>query len=47
MLYDLRNERIKFADDWQKVKVNPLPPSVDTGSFVIMKQNVDYFRRSQ
>ena len=35
MLYDLRNERIKFADDWRKVKVNPLPPNVDTGSFVI------------
>jgi len=46
MLYDLRNERIKFADDWRKVKVNPLPPNVDTGSFVIMKENVDYFRRN-
>lgn len=46
MLYDLRNGRIKFADDWRKVRVNPLPPNVDTGSFVIMKNNVDYFRRN-
>jgi ribose transport system substrate-binding protein len=47
MLYDLRNERIKFADDWRKLQVNPLPPNVDTGSFVIMKKNVDYFRRNK
>jgi ribose/xylose/arabinose/galactoside ABC-type transport system permease subunit/ABC-type sugar transport system substrate-binding protein len=47
MLYDLRNARIKFADDWQKIKVNPLPPNVDTGSFVITRQNVDYFRRQE
>ena len=47
MLYDLRNERIKFADDWRKLQVNPLPPNVDTGSFAIMKKNVDYFRRNK
>ncbi len=46
MIYDLRNERIKFADDWRKLHVNPLPPNVDTGSFVITKNNVDYFRRN-
>ena len=46
MLYDLRNGRIKFADDWRKLQVNPLPPNVDTGSFVIVKKNVDYFRQS-
>jgi ribose transport system substrate-binding protein len=47
MLFDLRNDRIRFTDDWRKVGVNPLPPVVDTGTFVIDKSNVDYFRRSQ
>ncbi len=47
MLYDLRNERIRFTDNWRKVRVNPLPPNVDTGSFVISRQNVECFRREQ
>ena len=47
MLYDLRNGRIKFTDDWRKVGVNPLPPVVDTGTFVIDKRNVDEFRRNK
>jgi ribose transport system substrate-binding protein len=47
MLYDLRNDRIRFADDWHKVNVNPLPPNVDTGSFVITRTNVDYLRHGQ
>jgi ribose transport system substrate-binding protein len=45
MLYDLHNGRIKFADDWRKIHVNPLPPNVDTGTFVITRENVRYFRR--
>jgi ribose/xylose/arabinose/galactoside ABC-type transport system permease subunit/ABC-type sugar transport system substrate-binding protein len=47
MLYDLRNGRIKFTDDWRKVHVNPLPPLVDTGTFVVDKSNVAYFRRNK
>lgn len=47
MLYDLRNGRIKFIDDWRKVGVNPLPPDVDTGTFVIDSTNVDPFRRNR
>ncbi len=47
MLYDLRNNRIKFTDDWKKVRINPLPPTVDTGTFVIDKTNVAAFRRNQ
>ena len=47
MLYDLRNGRIKFTDDWRKVGVNPLPPVVDTGTFVIDKRNVADFRRNK
>jgi len=47
MLYDLRNERIKFVDDWQQVRVNPLPPNVDTGSFVITRENVKQFRHNR
>ena len=46
MLYDLRNDRIKFIDDWKRVRVNPLPPTVDTGTFVIDKDNVASFRRT-
>ncbi len=45
MIYDLRNERIRFLGDWRKVGVNPLPPFVDTGTFVIDRNNVEYFRR--
>lgn len=47
MLYDLHNERIKFADDWRKPQINPLPPNVDTGSFIITKNNVAFFRRNK
>ena len=45
MLYDVRNGRIKFIDDWHKVNINPLPPVVDTGTFVVDKSNVASFRR--
>jgi ribose transport system substrate-binding protein len=47
MLYDLHNNRIKFADDWRKLGVNPLPREVDTGTFIITKENVDSFRRDK
>ena len=47
MLYDLRNDRIKFTDDWRKIGVNPLPPVVDTGTFVIDRANVADFRRNK
>jgi ribose transport system substrate-binding protein len=47
MLYDLRNDRIKFTGDWRKIGVNPLPPVVDTGTFVIDKTNVESFRRNR
>jgi len=47
MLYDLHNDRIKFIDDWKKVQVNHLPPTVDTGTFVIDKNNVASFRRNR
>jgi ribose transport system substrate-binding protein len=47
MLYDVRNGRIKFIDDWHKVNVNPLPPVVDTGTFVIDRSNVVSFRRNR
>lgn len=47
MLYDLRNGKINFVNDWQQIQVNPLPPNVDTGSFVITKENVSRFRRDQ
>jgi ribose transport system substrate-binding protein len=46
MLYDLHNDRIQFTKDWKKVGVNPLPINVDTGTFVITKDNVAQFRRN-
>jgi ribose transport system substrate-binding protein len=45
MIYDLRNSRIKFVNDWQQIGVNPLPTNVDTGNFVVTKENVSHFRR--
>ncbi|MFI5386062.1 MAG: substrate-binding domain-containing protein [Fimbriimonadales bacterium] len=45
LLYDLRNGKIKMVNDWQKVGVNPLPTNVDTGSFPITKDNVNFFVR--
>ena len=47
MLYDLRNGRIKFVDQWEQIHVNPLPPNIDTGSFVITKDNVARFRHGR
>jgi ribose transport system substrate-binding protein len=47
MLYDLRNDRIKFVDGWQQINVNPLPPNIDTGCFVITKENVARFRHAK
>jgi len=46
MLYDLRNQRIRSTGMWNKIQVNPLPPDVDTGSFVITRSNVEYFKRN-
>jgi len=43
MLYDIRNGRVKLVEDWKRADVNPLPPYVDTGSFIIDKSNVRYF----
>ena len=45
LLYNLRNGDIHMVKDWKKVGVNPLPPNVDTGSFVITKDNVNDFVR--
>jgi ribose transport system substrate-binding protein len=47
LLYNLRNGDIKLINDWKKVGVNPLPPNVDTGSFMISAENVDYFFRKE
>jgi len=47
MLYDLRNDRIRFVEDWTKIGVNPLPPLVDTGSFVMTRENVRQFRHDK
>jgi len=43
MLYDLRNGHIKLVDDWRELGIHPLPPNVDTGSFLITRQNVRSF----
>ena len=43
LVHDLRNDRIKFVNDWKKVNINPLPSNVDTGTFMITKANVKEF----
>lgn len=43
MLYNLKNDQVKLVKDWKSAKINPLPPSVDTGSFLITKENVSQF----
>ncbi|MFI5386063.1 MAG: substrate-binding domain-containing protein [Fimbriimonadales bacterium] len=43
LLYNIRNQNVKLVDDWKQAGINPLPPSVDTGSFVITRANVKHF----
>lgn len=43
MLYNIRNNQVKLVDDWKKANIVPLPPLVDTGSFVINKENAHQF----
>lgn len=45
MLYNLRNGQVKLVDNWRDVGVNPLPPNVNTGCFLITKENLRYFQR--
>jgi ribose/xylose/arabinose/galactoside ABC-type transport system permease subunit/ABC-type sugar transport system substrate-binding protein len=47
LLYNLKNGDIKLINDWKKIGVNPLPPNVDTGSFTISRDNVDFFFRKE
>lgn len=47
LLYNLRNGDIKLVKDWKKIGVNPLPPTVDTGCFVVTKDDVNYFFRDE
>jgi ribose transport system substrate-binding protein len=47
LLYNLRNGDMRMINDWKKVGVNPLPLSVDTGSFAISAANVDFFFRKE
>ncbi|MGO8747484.1 MAG: substrate-binding domain-containing protein [Thermoguttaceae bacterium] len=47
MLYDLRNDRIKFNKDWRTLGINPLPREIDTGCFIINRDNVVNFVRRQ
>lgn len=43
LVYNLRNNQIRMVHDWKKIGVSPLPPLIDTGSFVITKDNVKEF----
>lgn len=42
MLYNIRNGHVKLVNNWQEANINPLPPVVDTGSFVITRQNAKH-----
>lgn len=43
LVYNLRNDQIRMVRDWKKIGVSPLPPLIDTGTFVITKDNVKEF----
>jgi len=43
LVYNLRNNQINMVRDWRKLGISPLPMLIDTGSFVITKDNVKEF----
>lgn len=43
LVYNLRNNQIHMVRDWKKLGISPLPPLIDTGSFVITRDNVKEF----
>ena len=43
LVYNLRNDQIRMVRDWKKIGISPLPPLIDTGTFVITKDNVKEF----
>ncbi len=43
LVYNLRNDQIHMVRDWKKIGISPMPPLIDTGSFVITKDNVKEF----
>lgn len=47
LLYNLRNGQVKLVDDWKAADVNPLPPHIDTGSFLITPDTAAMFYHEQ
>ena len=47
LVYNLRNNQINMVRDWRKLGISPLPTLIDTGSFVITKDNVKEFYHKQ
>lgn len=47
LVYNLRNNQINMVSDWRKLGISPLPTLIDTGSFVITKDNVKEFYHKQ
>ncbi|MDK2992507.1 MAG: ribose transport system substrate-binding protein [Clostridiales bacterium] len=42
-LYTLHHDLVNPVDGWKDKDINPLPPSVDTGTNMVTKDNVDAF----
>jgi len=42
-LFQLKHELINPLKDWKAKGINPLPPFVDTGVYIVSKKNVDSF----
>jgi ribose transport system substrate-binding protein len=42
-LYTLHHDLVNPVDGWKDKNINPLPPSVDTGTNMVTKDNVDAF----
>lgn len=43
LVYNIRNNQIHMLKDWKKLGISPLPPLIDTGTFVITRDNVKEF----
>jgi len=43
MLYAVKHKTVSPVDDWSTYGIDPLPPMVDTGAFLIDAENVDAY----
>ena len=44
MVYAVRHGLVNPLDNWQAAAINPLPDYVDTGGYLVTKDNVQFFK---